>query len=295
MSEDTEKLQKVLARAGLGSRRALEQWIAQGRVTVNGERAELGTRVRLSDVVCVDGRRVRLPPAHPARSRVLLYHKPVGEVCTRRDPEGRPTVFARLPRLKGGRWIPVGRLDVNTSGLLLFTDDGALAHRLMHPSTGFDREYAVRVFGEVTPEILERLRRGVMLDDGAAHFDDIVFVGGEGTNQWYHVALSEGRKREVRRLWESQGLRVSRLIRVRYGPVQLPPHLRRGDWEELPESEVQWLRSVAGLAEAPQAGSAARSGGAPARSRPGERRGERPSSGTPGVGRRSKKSRRRYR
>ncbi len=295
MPEDTEKLQKVLARAGLGSRRAIEQWIAEGRVTVNGERAALGARIRLSDVVRVDGRRVRLAPPAAARPRVLLYHKPVGEVCTRRDPEGRPTVFERLPRLKGGRWIPVGRLDVNTSGLLLFTDDGALAHRLMHPSTGFDREYAVRVFGEVTPEILERLRSGVMLEDGEAHFDDIVFVGGEGTNQWYHVALREGRKREVRRLWESQGLRVSRLIRVRYGRVQLPPHLRRGTWEELPESEVRWLRAAAGLPEEPQGAPPARAAQQPARRAGGRRRGERRSPGGPGGGRRGKKSRRRDR
>lgn len=240
-----EKLHKVLARAGLGSRRAIEEWIRAGRVKVNGEPAEIGARISVEDIVHLDGRRVQLPQVRPAL-RMLMYHKPPGEVCTRRDPEGRPTVFSKLPRLRGGRWIAVGRLDVNTGGLLLFTNDGELANRLMHPASGVEREYAARVRGEVTAETLERLRSGVRLEDGVARFDAITPAGGEGANQWFHVVIKEGRKREVRRLWASQGLEVSRLIRVRYGNVSLPRRLRAGRSEELAPTEIEGLCDLVG-------------------------------------------------
>ena len=250
---NTEKLQKVLARLGMGSRRELETWIEAGRVSINGDRAKLGDRVSERDIIRVDGRRVgqldgrkRYETRGP-RPRVLAYHKPAGEVTTRRDTEGRPTVFAALPRLRLGRWIPVGRLDINTTGLLLLTTDGDLAHRLMHPSTGVAREYAVRVFGEVSREVLERLRTGVELDDGPARFETLEDAGGEGMNHWYRATLKEGRNREVRRLWESQGVQVSRLIRTGYATVRLSRRLRPGRWEELPAQEVAALREAVGL------------------------------------------------
>ncbi len=240
-----EKLQKVLAAQGLGSRRELERWIADGRISVNGKVATLGDRVVESDTLRVDGRIVGEKREEKPRTRVLCYHKPVGEVCTRDDPEGRDTVFEHLPRLRVGRWIQIGRLDLNTSGLLLFTNDGELANRLMHPSYTIEREYAVRILGEVDAEVLERLRKGVELDDGPAHFDQLLDAGGEGANHWYHVVLKEGRNREVRRLWESQGLTVSRLQRVRYGNVALQRRLRPGRWEELEQRELEGLmRSV---------------------------------------------------
>ena len=247
----TEKLQKVLARAGLGSRRELEQWIENGRVSVNGSVATLGDRVGGDDQVSVDGRTVRLYSPRSRRTRVIRYHKPAGEVCTRRDPEGRPTVFERLPGLRGRRWIMVGRLDVSTSGLLLFTDNGELAHRLMHPSTEMEREYAVRVYGELSPETLQRLRDGVPLDDGTARFDALVDAGGEGRNHWYRVTVREGRNRLVRRLWESQSVEVSRLIRVRYGAVELPRRLRAGRWDELDDDQVKTLMGAAGIKPEP--------------------------------------------
>ncbi|HEY0635995.1 MAG TPA: 23S rRNA pseudouridine(2605) synthase RluB [Gammaproteobacteria bacterium] len=246
---DTEKLQKVLARAGFGSRRELENWIAQGRVSINGKVATLGDRVGEKDVIRVDGNIVPREKAAGGRRRVLMYHKPVGEVATRSDPEGRPTVFDHLPSLRNGRWIAVGRLDINTSGLLLFTTDGDLAHRLMHPSRQVEREYAVRVMGEVPPEMLKHLQEGVELEDGKASFDSIVDAGGEGANHWYHVTLLEGRNREVRRLWESQGVVVSRLIRVRYGPVTLPRWLRDGKFEDVPEHQLRALLELVEMAE----------------------------------------------
>jgi len=241
----SEKLQKVLARAGYGSRRELERWIAAGRVCVNGDRATVGTRVSPRDVIQVDGKRLGRSTLGRQRVRVLRYHKTVGELCSRRRDSDRATVFDRLPALKSGRWISVGRLDVNSSGLLLFTNDGALAHRLMHPSSGLVREYAVRVRGDVSAASKRALLRGVQLEDGSGKFDAIVDKGGEGTNHWYHVTIREGRNREVRRLWASQGAQVSRLTRVRYGPVSLPRSLPRGRWDELSEREIARLTQAA--------------------------------------------------
>lgn len=243
----TEKLQKVLARQGLGSRREIEQWVKAGRVTVNEKPAELGDRISLDDKIKLDGRLVRLQKVEEIDQRVLLYHKPAGEMSSRNDPEGRPTVFDNLPKLRGKRWVMVGRLDFNTSGLLLFTTDGELANRLMHPAQEIEREYAVRIVGKVGEHILERLKRGVKLEDGLANFDEIRDAGGEGVNHWYHVVLREGRNREVRRLWESQGLRVSRLIRVRYGNVQLPRFLRFGKSMEMEPKALEALYQLVGL------------------------------------------------
>lgn len=246
-----ERLQKMLARAGLGSRRAIEGWIRDGRVEVNGEVAQLGARASTADDVRVDGRSVDLSPAASPTRRVIAYNKPEGEVTTRDDPEGRPTVFERLPRLTGERWIAVGRLDIATSGLLLFTTDGELANRLMHPSWQVDREYAVRIFGEVDDAMAERLTTGVTLEDGEARFTDLVYWGGTGHNHWYYVAIMEGRNREVRRLWESQGVQVSRLKRVRHGPIFLPSRLSVGRWEELSQADVDTLSESVGLPSVP--------------------------------------------
>ena len=243
-----EKLQKVLARLGLASRRDVESWIAAGRVKVNGSIATLGQRVDLHDAIAVDGRLLKREEATETVRRVLIYNKPDGEICTRDDPESRPTVFDRLPRPKEGRWINIGRLDINTTGLLLFTTDGELANRLMHPSYEMDREYAVRVRGEVDDEMIERLKTGVMLEDGPARFTDIQQApGGEGFNHWYHCVVMEGRNREVRRLWESQGLVVSRLKRVRFGPVFMTSDLPMGRWREMSQSEVDILSEEVGL------------------------------------------------
>jgi 23S rRNA pseudouridine2605 synthase len=247
-----EKLQKVLARAGLGSRREIEEWIVAGRVKVNGKVAKLGDRVTARDTLLVDGKKIAADEARPSQ-HVLLYNKPLGEICTRNDPEGRPTVFDRLPRLVNARWISVGRLDINTTGLLLFTTDGELANRLMHPASKIEREYAVRVLGEVTEEMLQAMLHGVELDDGLARFDDIRYAGGEGANHWYHVVLREGRNREVRRIFESQGLTVSRLKRVRYGKILLPSHVRMGELIELPAAEARTLYASVGLPYRPPA------------------------------------------
>ena len=245
-----ERLQKVLAAAGLGSRREIEGWIAQGRVTVNGKTAKLGDRVQPSDRVAVDGKLVKaLEHGGDTRRRVILYHKPEGELTTRKDPEGRPTVFESLPRLRGSRWVSVGRLDTNTSGLLIFTNDGELANKLMHPSAEVEREYAVRVLGKVNDEQLLALQRGVRLEDGPARFDEIREAGGEGANHWYHVTLKEGRNREVRRLWDAVGITVSRLIRIRYGSMSLPRNLPRGAWRDATEDEVRALMAVAKMPE----------------------------------------------
>lgn len=231
-----EKLQKVLARLGFGSRRELEEWIGAGRVSVDGRISALGDRVLPEQTIRVDGRIVSTSQSIPRR-RMLIYHKPEGELCTRRDPEGRPTVFENLPGLRQGRWISVGRLDINSQGLLLFTNDGELAHRLTHPKYAIEREYAVRVHGEVDETMLKRLKQGVELEDGPAHFDTIRDAGGEGRNHWYHVTLHEGRNREVRRMWEAVGAEVSRLVRVRFGPIELPRALRLGRWQELEAGE----------------------------------------------------------
>ncbi|GIU28176.1 23S rRNA pseudouridine(2605) synthase RluB [Shewanella schlegeliana] len=245
----SEKLQKVLARAGHGSRREMEAWIAAGRVSVDGEIASLGDRVETDAKIRIDGRAVSIRSEEEVVCRVIAYHKPEGEICSRKDPEGRPTVFDRLPKTRDSRWVAVGRLDINTSGLLLFTSDGELANRLMHPSNEVEREYAVRTFGEVTDGCIQRLRMGVTLEDGPAHFDKVKAAGGEGMNKWWHVSLAEGRNREVRRLWESQEVQVSRLIRIRYGMIELPKSLPRGGWIELPIEQVNYLRQTAGMDE----------------------------------------------
>lgn len=227
-----QRLQKVLAALGLGSRREIEGLIVAGLIKVNGKTAVLGTKVSDVDVITVRGKNVTQEAL--SEHRVIIYNKPVGEICTRSDPEGRITVFENLPRLQKQRWVGIGRLDINSCGLILFTTDGEFANQLMHPRGNIEREYAVRVLGEVTPQILQNLRAGVTLDDGtSAKFDDIRFVGGTGANSWYHVILSQGRYREVRRIWETQGLRVSRLIRVRYGNIELPRDLPEGNYREL--------------------------------------------------------------
>ncbi len=236
-----KRIQKVLAHMGLGSRREIESWIKAGRIMVNGKIAKLGDSITAEDRVQLDKKQVKFPKKMDSRPKVITYHKPAGEICTRKDAEGRTTVFSKLPRLKGSRWISIGRLDINTYGLLLFTTDGDLANRLMHPSSGVDREYAVRVVGKVDEEMLQRLQAGVELEDGQAHFSDIVNSGGEGANHWYHVTLMEGRNHEVRRLWESQGITVSRLIRVRFGPIILPRDSRVGTVRELNGKELNAL------------------------------------------------------
>ena len=245
MADNGEKLQKVLARAGLGSRREMERWREAGRIQVDGRQARLGDRVSDDTAISVDGKAVT--PAEAQKTRVLLYHKPRGEVSSRKDPEGRNTVFDHLPKLKKGRWISVGRLDYNTSGLLLFTTDGELANALMHPSSNIEREYMVRVMGEVDDEMLQRLIEGVMLEDGVARFTDIQDGGGDGINHWFYVVLMEGRNREVRRLWESQGLTVSRLKRVRYGEVFIPSKVKQGQWVELEPKDIKSLYRMADL------------------------------------------------
>ncbi len=246
-SEEPERIQKLLARAGVGSRREVESWIEAGRLQINSRPAMPGQKATVSDRIELDGKRLDIKAGAEVLRRVLIYNKPEGEVTTRRDPEGRPTVFDRLPRLPDHRWIAIGRLDINTTGLVLFTTDGELANRLMHPSRQIDREYAVRVFGEVDEAMIRRLSEGVLLDDGTARFTDISEAGGKGINQWFHVTLMEGRNREVRRLWESQGVRVSRLKRVRYGPVFLPSRLSMGKWEELDQKAVDSLSRMVEL------------------------------------------------
>ena len=235
----SEKLQKILARAGYGSRRELERWITEGRVTINGKIATIGDRASTDDTILVDGKSARL--SSQQRVRVILYNKSEGEVCTRSDPEGRKTVFDHLPNIKGERWIAVGRLDIGTSGLLLFTNNGDLANKLMHPSSEIGREYLARVHGLVDDDMLKRLREGVLLDDGLAKFSDIVVGERIGTNGWYTVALLGGRNREVRRLWESQNVEVNRLKRVRFGPIFLPSYVRKGQWLELDETPLSDL------------------------------------------------------
>jgi 23S rRNA pseudouridine2605 synthase len=238
---ETLKLHKALADAGHGSRRELEEWIAAGRISVNGEPAHVGQRISPDDKVRVNGKLVQLKSGDTRLPRVLLYHKPEGEIVSRDDPEGRPTVFEKLPRINNGRWIAVGRLDFNSCGLMLFTSSGELANRLMHPRYALEREYAVRVLGQPSVEAVAQLKAGIQLEDGIAHFNRFLEAGGEGANHWYNVTISEGRNREVRRMFEAVGLTVSRLMRVRYGPVQLPPGLKRGLCRELDPQEVGTL------------------------------------------------------
>jgi 23S rRNA pseudouridine2605 synthase len=230
----------------------LEEWIAAGRVSVNGEPAHVGQRIGPDDKVRVNGKLVQLKLGGLRLPRVLLYHKPEGEIVSRDDPEGRPTVFEKLPRINNGRWIAVGRLDFNSCGLMLFTSSGELANRLMHPSYELEREYAVRVLGQPSTESLERLKQGVELEDGLARFNRFEEAGGEGANHWYNVTLSEGRNREVRRMFEAVGLTVSRLMRVRYGPVQLPSGLKRGQWWELEAAGVEQLQKGLRPAKKPE-------------------------------------------
>lgn len=244
----SEKLQKVLARVGLGSRRHMEDIISAGRISVNGQIAQLGDRVNVGDEIRLDGRKIQFQLERESRRRVLIYYKPEGEICSRQDPEGRPTVFDHLPTISRDRWVMVGRLDINSSGLLLFTNDGELANRLMHPSHQIQREYAVRVMGEVTEKIRQTLLKGVELEDGFAKFESFVDLGGEGINRWYQVVVKEGRNREVRRLFESQGLKVSRLLRTRYGVIHLPRELRTGRWLELDQLAIDQLAKSVNLA-----------------------------------------------
>lgn len=247
---ETEKVQKILARCGLGSRREIERWIKAGQVSVNGRRAEVGARARQTDKIRVNGRTIRCAPLRKRAVKVLRYHKPPGVICTRADAQGRVTVFDQLPEPHHGRWIMIGRLDINSTGLLLLTNDGELAHRLMHPSSEIEREYAVRVRGEVTPEMVDVLCAGVELDDGLARFESVKQRRGKGANHWYLVTVKEGRNREVRRLWESQGVMVSRLARIRYGTATLPRSLRSGDWQELSHTETLALQKSVGMGKA---------------------------------------------
>ena len=239
-----ERLQKILSQAGFGSRRAMEEWIDKGLVRVNGTVAKLGDSAAPFDKISLNAKLIRNPLDKNDAIRVLLYHKPIGEICSRSDPAHPQTVFDNIPPIKNGRWVMVGRLDINTSGLLIFTNNGELANQLMHPKFGLEREYAARVRGEVSDQIIKNLREGVQLDDGKAKFQRIEFRGGEGTNSWYHVVLTEGKNREVRRLWESQNIEVSRLIRIRYGKLELPRSLSRGQFMELSVKEVDAFVAV---------------------------------------------------
>lgn len=236
----SHKLHKILAQSGLGSRRDMEALIERGEVRVNGAVATLGARITEEDQVMVGRRKVRLNFAEEL-PRVILYHKPEGEIVSRHDPDGRPSVFENLPPIKGSKWVNIGRLDFNTSGLLIFTNQGELANRMAHPSSEVEREYAVRLVGELTPEQIKQATTGIELEDGPAHFESLRDGGGEGTNHWYHVVLKEGRNREVRRMFEAMNLMVGRLIRTRFGGISLPPRLRRGQTVELPPDQVKRL------------------------------------------------------
>jgi len=243
----SQRVQKLLADAGAGSRREIERWIEAGRLTMNGAPVTLGMRASPSDQFALDGERIYVRERADIKRRVIAYHKPLGELTTRSDPDGRPTVFENLPRLRGSRWIAVGRLDFNTSGLLLFTNDGGLANLLMHPRQELEREYAVRTMGAASPDALRRLSRSVQLDDGPARLESVEDSGGEGLNHWYRVVIKEGRNREVRRMFEAVGMTVSRLMRVRYGPIKLDAWIKRGMVRELAADEVAALMSAAGM------------------------------------------------
>lgn len=290
----SERLHKVMATAGLGSRRALEKHIAAGEVTVDGKVAGLGQSVRAGSVIGYADRRWRVAD-QAAQHRTLLYNKPEGEVTTRADTDGRATVFDRLPPVRNARWVAIGRLDINTTGLLILTTDGELANTMMHPSSSVDREYACRIRGQASADQLEQLRRGVELDDGPARFSDIQEAGGSGQNHWYHVTIMEGRNREVRRLWEAQGLTVSRLKRVRYGAALLPRRLRMGQWSEISPREHAILREDVGLPASVTELSLQeiRPSRAPgqATARPGKGRGKRPGEGRRSGGKRGLRKR----
>ncbi|MFM8339140.1 MAG: 23S rRNA pseudouridine(2605) synthase RluB [Fluviibacter sp.] len=283
-----ERLQKLLAQSGLGGRREMDAWIAEGRVQVNGQPATVGQRVLPGDRVKVNGRLVNLHGATRA-PQVLLYHKPEGEIVSRSDPSGRPNVFSNLPRVRGGKWIAVGRLDFNTSGLLLFTTSGALANALMHPRNEMIREYAVRVLGPLDDDAKDKLKKGVELEDGPAALKSIEDAGGEGANQWYRVTIAEGSNREVRRLFEAVGRTVSRLIRVRYGPFYLPPRLKRGQSLQVDEKDVEKLvKSLGAEAEGPSRNVGQRvRGGRPGGKAPARSRGQARSQGQGAAPRRS--------
>lgn len=268
----SEKIQKVLSTFGYGSRREIEGWIEQGHIQVNGKLAKIGDRMEITDTISIKGRRIVLNLVAQAAPKVLIYYKPEGIVCTRHDPEGRETVFKKLPPLRGARWIMVGRLDFNTSGLLLFTTDGALANALMHPRQQIDREYAVRIYGTLSDEQMTLLETGVPLEDGPAAFKKISDEGGEGQNHWYHATITEGRNREIRRMFEYCDVLVSRLIRIRYGCVPLPTTLSRGQMCDLPLPQIKTLYQQAGLPippslEAPQMAKPVTKARAPSHSR----------------------------
>ena len=258
-----QKLHKLLAHAGLASRREANRWLEAGRITVNGAVVEPWHEVTGKETICLDGTKLSLREKLNPPARVLLYHKPPGEFCTLAKHLDQTNVFATLPVLRQGRWVLVGRLDVNTSGLLLFTTDGDLAHKLMHPSHGFDREYAVRVLGEVSKMMIAQLQEGVMLDGRIARFSDLRYAGGTGANRWYHVVLMEGRKHEVKRLWQAVGGRVSKLKRVRFGPVVLPQNLRQGAWQEFSVREASALYRLTRLPVPPSLQSASRKNAGP--------------------------------
>lgn len=243
----SEKLQKALASAGLGSRREMERWIESGFIKVNDQVVPLGIRVTAQDKIKVKGKLIRNPLAKTRQTRVIIYHKPQGVLCTKSDPEGRKTVFDELKKLDPNRWILVGRLDMNTSGLLLLTNNGELANRLMHPSYEIEREYAIRVNAELTEQQQSQLLKGVELEDGMAAFGSLLSAGGDGMNRWYHATLKEGRNREVRRMIEHLGLQVSRLIRVRFGNLELPRYLRRGHYKDLSSEDVLKLKQLVSL------------------------------------------------
>lgn len=283
LNADSDKLHKVLADAGVGSRRDMEELIVAGRVSVNGQPAHVGQRILPTDQIRINGRPLlnRRPPGK--QPRVILYHKPAGEIVSQDDPEGRPTVFHKLPRMSGGRWVAVGRLDFNTEGLLVFTTSGELANRLMHPRYEIEREYAVRIIGELTPEQQEQLITGIQLDDGPARFISLQDAGGQGLNHWYRAVISEGRNREVRRIFEALGIQVSRLIRIRYGSIQLPRSLARGRFQELSSTWVEaWLHDL-GLEKGGSAAAGARAEESGGRKMSGARKGKGP---RPGQGQR---------
>lgn len=278
MGQMDDKLQKLLAHAGLGSRREIEGWIDDGRVTVNGKRAKLGDRASAQDRVLVDGRLIALQAARFEPIKALIYHKPEGEICTRKDPKGRPTVFENLPAIPNGRWVSIGRLDLNTSGLLLFTNNGELANKLMHPSTGLEREYLVRIRGRASDNTVEKLtRKGVEIDGKPAKFESVIAadMSQEGTNHWYKVIIKEGRYREVRRMWDAVGHTVSRLKRVRYGTIKLNRDLKQGQVGKIAPMQLEKLVSSVELQDmfAAQLYSGGRSTGAKNAKKASERRG----------------------